>query len=195
MISEEEIAMTGIILSGGKNIRMGCNKAFVRIGDEKILDRTVRVFKELFQEIILVTNAPLEYLEYDIRIVTDIIKGKAALGGIYTGLFYASHSHAFVSPCDMPFLDKDFIEFMIKKIERYDIVVPRTAGGFQSLHAVYSRRCIPVMKRHIDKGNLKISDIYKKSRTSIIPPDVVTSFDRHGRMFLNVNSPEDLLHL
>ena len=160
--------MTGIILSGGKNTRMGLNKAFVRIGGEKILDRTFRIFKELFQEVILVTNFPLDYLDYDIRIVTDIIKGKAALGGLYTGLFYASHSHVFVSPCDMPFLNKDFIEFMIGRIENYDIVVPQTTGGFESLHAIYSRRCIPVMKRHIDRDNLKISNIYKKSRTLTI---------------------------
>jgi len=73
--------MTGIILSGGKNIRMGGeNKAFAEVGGEPIIDRTIRIFKEVFAEIILVTNSPLEYLDYDVQIVTDIIKGKAALG-------------------------------------------------------------------------------------------------------------------
>ncbi|NQU03803.1 MAG: molybdenum cofactor guanylyltransferase [Syntrophaceae bacterium] len=187
--------MTGIILSGGKNTRMGLNKAFVEVGGEKILDRTIRIFRELFQEIILVTNSPLDYLDYDIRIVADIIKEKAALGGLYTGLFYASHSHAFVSPCDIPFLRSDFIEFMIERIGNYDIVVPETTGGLESLHAIYSRRCIPIMKRHIDRGNLKINNIYKKSRTLTISQDVIKSFDPEERMFLNINSPEDLLHL
>ncbi|MBW2561746.1 MAG: NTP transferase domain-containing protein [Deltaproteobacteria bacterium] len=43
--------MTGIILSGGKNARMGENKAFIRVDGERIIDRTIRIFRELFDEI------------------------------------------------------------------------------------------------------------------------------------------------
>ncbi|MBW2674523.1 MAG: NTP transferase domain-containing protein, partial [Deltaproteobacteria bacterium] len=64
--------MTGIILSGGKNARMGENKAFIRVDGERIIDRTIRIFRELFDEIVLVTNEPLAYLEFDLKIVTDI---------------------------------------------------------------------------------------------------------------------------
>ncbi len=195
MIPREDEGMTGIILSGGKNARMGTNKAFLEIGGEKILDRTIRIFQELFQEIILVTNSPLEYLDYDIRIVTDIIKGKAALGGLYTGLFYASHRHAFVLPCDMPSIKIDFIRFMIEKIANYDIVVPQTTGGLEALHAIYSKRCLPVIKRHIEQDNLKINTIYKKSRTLTLSQKTVASFDPTEGMFLNINSSDDLLKL
>jgi len=187
--------MTGIILSGGKNTRMGTNKAFLEVNGERILDRTIRIFRDLFDEIILVTNAPLDYLDYDVRIVTDIIKGKAALGGIYTGLFYASHDHAFVSPCDLPFMRSDFIAFMMEQIGTYDIVVPETTGGVEALHAIYARRCMPVMKRHIEKDTLKIGAIYRKSRTLILPKETVSSFDPSETMFFNVNSPDDLQRL
>lgn len=187
--------MTGIILSGGRNTRMGTNKAFLEVGGERILDRTIRIFRELFDEIILVTNAPLDYLDYDIRVVTDIIKGKAALGGIYTGLFYASHEHAFVSPCDMPFMQRDFIAFMIEKIGTYDIVVPQTTGGLEALHAIYAKRCMPVIKRHMERDNLKINTIYRKSRTLTLSKETVSSFDPSEEMFFNVNAPDDLLKL
>lgn len=75
--------MTGIILSGGKNIRMGTNKAFIKVDGERLIDRTVRLFKDIFEEVILVTNSPLEYLDQDVKIVTDIIKGKSAMGGVF----------------------------------------------------------------------------------------------------------------
>ena len=106
--------MTGIILAGGKSSRMGTNKAFLTVGGERLIDRTVRIFKDIFHEVILVTNTPFDYLDQDCTIATDIIKGKGALGGIYTGLFFASHDHSFVSACDMPFLDKSFIKYMIE---------------------------------------------------------------------------------
>ena len=184
--------MTGIILSGGKNTRMGENKAFIRVGEERIIDRTIRIFRELFEEIVLVTNDPLAYLEFDLTIVTDIIKGKGALGGIYTGLFHASCEQAFVCPCDMPFLNIDFIRSMQERSAGYDVVVPVQPEGFQPLHAIYSRRCMAAMKRRIDEDRLKITGFYRKARGLEISSKAAALFDPDGRMFLNVNTPDDL---
>lgn len=184
--------MTGIILSGGKNSRMGTNKAFLEIGGERLIDRTTRIFKDIFKEIILVTNSPLDYLDHDGVIVADIIKGKGALGGIYTGLFFASHDHAFVSACDMPFLNKAFIEYMVRHTESYDIVVPKRADGLQPLHAVYSKQCLPAIKRVINQDKLKVTGFYKGLKTLEIPEDVMKSFDPEVKMFINVNTRGDL---
>lgn len=184
--------MTGIILSGGKNTRMGENKAFIRVDGERIIDRTIRIFGDLFEETVLVTNDPLAYLEFDLKIVTDIIKGKGALGGIYTGLFHSSCEYAFVCPCDMPFLNSDFVRYMQERAQGYDAVVPVQPAGFQPLHAIYSQRCMPFIRKCIDEDRLKITGFYKKVRVLEIPPEVTAPFDPEGRMFFNVNSPEDL---
>ena len=42
--------MTGIILAGGKNSRMGVNKAFLEINGIRLIDKVLSVFKELFSE-------------------------------------------------------------------------------------------------------------------------------------------------
>jgi len=187
--------MTGIILSGGRNTRMGENKAFIGVGGERIIDRTIRIFRELFDEIVLVTNDPVAYLDFDLKIVTDIIKRKGALGGIYTGLFHSSCPHAFVCPCDMPFLNADFIRHMQERAKGYDVVVPVETEGFQPLHAIYARRCMPAIKKCIDEDRLKVTGFYKKARVLEIPPEVTSSFDRTGKMFFNVNTPDDLERL
>jgi molybdopterin-guanine dinucleotide biosynthesis protein A len=184
--------MTGIILTGGKNTRMGENKAFIEIHGEKIIDRTIRILRDVFDEIILVTNNPMEYLDYDVKIVTDLIKGKSALGGIYTGLFYASGKHSFLCACDMPFLKGEFIEYMVEKIDSNDIVVPNPPDGYQPLHAIYSKGCLPRIRKFIDKDELKIRGFYKKAKTRVIAADEIEKFDPERRMFLNVNSREDL---
>ena len=184
--------MTGIILSGGRNARMGENKAFIEIGGERIVDRTIRIFREIFQEIVLVTNSPLEYLDLDVQIVTDIVKGKAALGGIYTGLFHSSCDHAFVCPCDMPFLNGDFIRYMTGRTKGHDIVVPAPLDGLQPLHAIYSRKCMPSIKKLIDEDRLKITGFYRNARVLEIPADMISTFDPEDRMFFNINSPDDL---
>jgi molybdopterin-guanine dinucleotide biosynthesis protein A len=184
--------MTGIILSGGKSSRMGANKAFLHVGGERLIDRTVRIFKEIFPEVILVTNSPLDYLDQDCTIATDIIKGMGPLGGIYTGLFHASHERIFMAACDMPFLNRVFIEYMMDHCADFDIVVPELPDGLQPLHAIYSRRCLPAIKRLIDKDQLKITGFYKGLKKLTIPEDVTKRFDPKGMMFINVNTEEDL---
>ena len=185
--------MTGIILAGGKAGRMGgINKAFIEVGGERLIDRTLRVYRTLFEEIIISTNSPLEYLEFDARIVTDIHRGKGPLGGIHAGLLHATCERAFVSACDMPYLSKAFIGHMIAQADRYDLVVPVTANGFESLHAIYSRKCLPVIESQIESGELKVSYLFKKFKTREIPVDEIRRFDPEGKVFANLNRPDDL---
>ncbi|HNY50030.1 MAG TPA: molybdenum cofactor guanylyltransferase [Smithella sp.] len=185
--------MTGIILSGGKNSRMGVNKAFLEINGVRLIDHILSVYRKIFSEIIIVTNEPLAYTEFpDTMIVTDIYKGKGSLGGIYTGLFYARNDYAFVAACDMPSLNIDFILFMMEQIGNYEIVVPELPEGFQALHAIYSRRCLPAIQKMILADKLKISGLFKDVRSSKITEDKIKPFNQDGRLFLNLNTPEDL---
>jgi molybdopterin-guanine dinucleotide biosynthesis protein A len=185
--------ITGIILAGGKNSRMGVNKAFLPIDGIRLIEKTLNIYRQIFNEIIIVTNDPLAYIEFaDAAIVTDIYKDKGPAGAIYTGLFYAKNSYAFVSACDMPYLNKDFILYMIDHRGRYDIIVPELPEGFQPLHALYSRNCLFAMKRMIDSDELKITGLYKEGRILRITEEKIKPFEKDGRLFLNLNTPEDL---
>ncbi|MBN1662777.1 MAG: molybdenum cofactor guanylyltransferase [Deltaproteobacteria bacterium] len=174
------------------NTRMGSNKSFIEVEGERLIDRTVRILKGIFTEVMIVTNSPLEYLDLGVQIVTDIFKGKGSLGGIYTGLFHASSDLSFVTACDMPYLNSSFIEYMVKMAGKYDIVTPAMTEGPQPLHAVYSRRCLPNIKNLMDQNKLKITGFYKGMDVLSISPETIRLFDPEGRMFFNVNSPDDL---
>lgn len=184
--------MTGIILSGGRSSRLGMNKAFLEIEGERLIDRTVKKFRGLFSEIILVTNEPLLYLDQDITLVTDIYKGKGPLGGLYAGLFYASFDYAFLCACDMPYLNPEFIRYMMGKVPEYDIVVPETADGFHPLHAIYSRRCLPTIKSLLLRDRLKMTGCFKGMKVLYVPETVIRRYDQQGWMFLNINTEQDL---
>jgi len=184
--------MTGIILSGGENSRMGVNKAFVVMDGERLIDRTLKIFKDLFHEVIIVTNAPLDYLDLDATIVTDIYPGKKALGGIYTGLFFASCPYAFVAACDMPYLNPRFIAWMMQQAPAYDLIVPQSPDGLEPLHAIYAKSCLPHMKRRIIQDRLKVTGFYKGLKCLTIQEAIQKNFDPDMRMFININTPEDL---
>jgi molybdenum cofactor guanylyltransferase len=188
--------MTGIILAGGKNSRMGTKKAFLTIDGVRLIDKILAVYQDVFAEIIIVTNDPLAYTEFfATTVVTDIYKEKGALGGIYTGLFFASHDYSFVAACDIPFLSKDFIIYLTEQVDKYDIVVPQLSDGFQPLHAVYSQNCLSPIKRLLIADKLKFTGFYKEMRLLSIPEEKIRPFNEDGRLFLNINTPKDLKHI
>jgi molybdopterin-guanine dinucleotide biosynthesis protein A len=185
--------MTGIILAGGKNSRMGTNKAFLKIDGIRLIDNILAVYKKIFSEIIIVTNEPLSYAEFtDTVVVTDIYKEKGALGGIYTGLFYATYDYSFVAACDMPFINEDFIIYLTRQVGKHDIIVPELSEGFQPLHAIYSRNCLSHIKKLLILDKLKIAGFYKEVCLLSITEEKIKPFNKDGRLFLNINSPEDL---
>jgi len=183
---------SGIILAGGESSRMGVNKAFIEVNGKRIIDATVELFGSLFPEVIIVSNAPLDYAYLNARIAADIIPQKGSLGGIYTGLFYSSYPHSLVAACDMPFIRREVIEYLIGRIDHHDVVIPHLSDGFHPLHAIYSRRCLPFMERLINEDNLKIINFFKKVRVREVKEKELIQFDPLLRSFLNVNAPEDL---
>jgi len=182
---------TGVILAGGLNSRFsGANKAFIQIGNKRIIDRIYDVFSELFVEIILVTNDPSKYLEWDLKIVTDIYPARSSLTGIHAGLFYATGSHAFIAACDTPFLKKELIETIICAVEpQLDIIIPETSAGMETLCAVYSKRCLKQIENQLDKQEYKIQGFFNKVRVIKISEDEIRAKDPELTSFFNVNTP------
>jgi len=188
----KEMKASGIILSGGGNSRMGVNKAFIEIKGKRIIDRISELLSSLFPEVIVVTNTPIDYACLNARIVTDIFPQKGSLGGIYTGLFYSSHPHSMVVACDMPFIRREVIEYLVGKIDHHDVVIPHLSDGFHPLHAIYSRRCLPFMERLINEDNLKIINFFKKVRVREVKEKELSRVDPDFRSFVNINTPEDV---
>ncbi len=185
---------TGVILAGGLSTRYGGrNKALLRVGGERILDRLFEVFDGLFAEILLVTNRPEEFLEWDAFIVTDLFSARSSLTGIHTGLFYAGQPHAFFAACDTPFLQRGVIEAVLERVEpAVDLVIPRSAAGLEPLCAAYSKRCLRAVEDHLRRGLFKIQWALAGKKIREVPEAVLRERDPDLRSFFNINRPEDL---
>jgi len=185
---------TGIILSGGLNKRFsGTNKALMQIGGKQILDRIYTVFSDIFEEIILVTNDPLKYVGWDLKIVTDIYPYRSSLTGIHAGIFYSTKTHSFITACDTPFLKKELIEAILSAVEpQMDIIIPETSTGLEPLCAVYSKRCQKPIENQLDKQEFKIDKFFSKVRMKKISEIALRPKDPELTSFFNVNTPTSL---
>lgn len=185
---------SGVILAGGRNTRFsGTNKAFLRLGGRRILDHICDLFSDMFSEILLVTNDPLPYLEWDLTIVPDLFPFRSSLTGIHSGLFFMSTPYAFFVSCDMPFVRRSMIEALFENAELpVDAVIPKTSKGFEPLCAVYSKRCLQFATRQLEKRQLKISKLFETVRTIHLTEDALRVHDPELASFFNINTPEEL---
>ena len=183
-----------MILAGGLNTRFsGINKAFVRVGGKRILDYVYDLCNDLFEEIILVTNDPLQYLEWDAVVTTDLFPIRSSLTGIHAGLFCATTPYAFFTACDSPFLTKEVAETIIDQIEpRFDVFIPKTSAGLEPLCAVYSKQCLKPVEQQLIQKKLKIHGFFENVRVKKIPEKIFLEKDPDLISFFNINTPEDL---
>jgi len=190
-----KLKCSGIILAGGQNTRFsGKNKALFHIGGKSIIDHIYSVFDKLFQEIILVTNDPLNYLEWDLNIVTDLFPVQSSLTGIHAGLFYATRPFAFITACDTPFLKKELAETIVRSIEPgIDIVIPETSKGLEPLCAVYSKKCIKPIERDIARQELRIQQFFRNVHIKHLSEKILRKKDPDLKSFININTPGDLV--
>ena len=187
--------VTCIILAGGTSRRMGQDKAFIQIEGVRLLDYVYGKCQELFSEIIIVTNQPHQYIEYQTPVVADEIQGTGSLGGLYTGLKRASNYYSFCVACDMPFLKPELITYLIENRLNSDVVIPKTRAGLEPLHAIYSKRCIKPIKTLLERGEFQIIKLLPEVHVHYCGEEEIKRIDPMLISFMNVNTKKDLYQI
>ncbi|MGF7185890.1 molybdopterin-guanine dinucleotide biosynthesis protein A [Desulfitispora alkaliphila] len=184
---------TGVILSGGKNSRMGRNKAFLTLDEKKsFIEKAVDTFNQVFDETIIVTNEPNKYENLKAKVVTDIIPQKGPLSGIHAGLVTAQNDYAFTIACDMPFVNRSLIELLVSEAPGYEIVVPQMGNYLQPLHAVYHKKCIKPIEQCLKENIKKIIAFYPWVKINFVSEEKMKSVTDLDKVFFNVNDLQTL---
>lgn len=179
-ILKEEICIkkTGVILAGGKNSRMGRNKAFLELNEKPFIEIAIEVFKN-FDEVIVISNNEELYSKYNVKVYNDIVKNIGPIGGIYTALEYAKYDIVTVA-CDMPYLNSEIVERIANEMDDKSVIAV-TNGKLQPLCSGYKKGIINKVSLCIEGNDLKLRSLIDKIDKSYI------YFDDED-LFFNVNT-------
>lgn len=183
--------VTGVVLAGGQSRRMGQNKALMPLGGERLVDRVVRILREVCAELLMVTNSPEAYTDTGLRMVGDVWPDKGSLGGIYSALYHITTPYCLVVACDMPFLQPASLRYLIEAIGNHDVVMPEVLGEQQPLHAIYARTCLAPIRRRLEADRLKIIGFLPDVRVRTVTAEELHPFDPELLAFQNLNTPEE----
>lgn len=185
----------GIILCGGKSSRMGSPKEWLEFGNERMLQRMSRILGELLDPVIVVAAADQEIptLDSTIQVVTDEFDSLGPLSGIYSGLKQIHRrgiGRAFVTACDCPFIQADFIRFLFQQIEADTQIVLTTDGQHHHvLSAVYDSSVYQSAEQLIEEQKLRPIRLTDLHPTKWIHLDAVRAVDPELLSLENMNSP------
>ena len=199
---------TGIILAGGENKRMPVLKAFIKINGEKIIERNLKIMRQLFKEIFIVTNQPELYLYLKTHLLGDVYDIRSPMTGIFTSLLNSLNNWVFISACYMPFINGELIKYMASKRDDYDAVVPksplrpllvkvmtrrgRRGDYIEPLFAFYSKQLMPSMEKAIFSNKTGIKDFLKDKKVKYISAEEIRDIDAKAMSFINLNTLKDM---
>jgi molybdopterin-guanine dinucleotide biosynthesis protein A len=184
--------VTGVILAGGGSSRMGSNKSLLLHMGNRIIEVIYRNLADLFEEVIIVTNTPELYPFLPCRKVPDIYSGQGVMAGIHAGLSRSREGAIFVVACDMPHLRGALIRHLATLADGVDVVMPVTVGGFEPLHAIYRKECLPVLEELLQNTeNRRVVALLSEVRVRKVIPEEIALFDPEFTSFDNINTPEE----
>ena len=169
---------------------MGVDKAFLTVAGMPMIEHVLRALRPVVRQIIIVTNSPARYRSYDARVVTDMLDQRGPLTGIYSGIRGSDSEYNLVVACDMPFLKPEFLAYLLEQAPGYDAVVPVVGELIEPLHAVYSRKLLPVIEERIREDERKIQGIFARANVRYVTEKEISRFDPERRSFINLNTPQ-----
>jgi molybdopterin-guanine dinucleotide biosynthesis protein A len=187
----KESGLAAAILAGGQARRLGgVNKGTLAIGDSQIVDRQLEALRQAVSTVFVVGTPAPAWSARGLEVVPDDLPGAGALGGIYTAIRRSPCARTLVVACDLPFLSPGFLQRMAAEPDA-DLVIPKSARGYEPLCAIYSRACAADIHARILRGALKASVLPEGVRVVELGPDIIATYDPEGLIFVNVNTPHD----
>jgi molybdopterin-guanine dinucleotide biosynthesis protein A len=187
-----EFGVTGFVLAGGKSSRMRSDKAFLRLGEETLLSRALKVASAVAQEVRIVGDAQ-KFASFG-QVVEDVYRERGPLGGIHAALSSSATEWNLMLAVDLPFAGPELLRYLVLRARESGAVVtvPRVGGGLQPLCAVYQRKFAEVAEQSLRDGKNKIDLLFASIETSVAEEDELLRAGFSAEMFWNVNTLEEL---
>jgi molybdopterin-guanine dinucleotide biosynthesis protein A len=189
--------ISGYIQAGGGSTRFGSDKALAIFDGESLLKRTAKLVEEICGTVTIVSSSAA-YDDSGISILQDAWPGAGPLGGIIMAIRETrNHSKApawsVIVSCDMPFLSREWLAFLCQRALESDaqVVVPESENGLEPLCACWRSDGLETLQTAFDLGVRRVSQAMKRLRMEVLDERAWKRFDSDGRLFWNMNTPED----
>ena len=188
MMDSKTKQINAYILAGGKSSRMGTDKGLLLFEGKAMIQYVIEQMQPIFEKLVIVSNNP-EYEKFGLEVIPDLIKDIGPAGGIYTALKHSDTQLNFMVSCDMPFITKEAITFIIENTNESQIILLENQGKLEPLFGIYSKDCEQIWLELIQQNTIKLQKMVSYFKLKIIPVENNEIFKES--FFKNINTKED----
>ena len=183
--------VTAFVLAGGKSTRMGQDKAFLKLQGRTLLERALDLAQAVCREVRIV-GSPQKFAAFG-AVIEDILPGRGPLAGIHAALKSSRTELNLLLAVDLPFMTPAFLHHLISQARATTAVVtvPRCAGGWQPLCAIYRRDFAAVAENSLNQGHNKIDPLFAQVSTRTLEEADLLQLGFSPELFRNLNTPEE----
>jgi molybdopterin-guanine dinucleotide biosynthesis protein A len=154
---------TLLVLAGGMSRRMGRPKAWLEVGDTKLIHWMAARLGPAFSEVIVSFNEPEQLQEHvSYRLVFDRRTNAGPLAGLEAGLTAARQEVTFVVAVDMPYVTVEVAEMAVAAARTSDAAIPRIGDRPEPVCAAYRRTALGAITSALDAGDLKLANLAER---------------------------------
>ena len=204
-MSDRSSLVAGIVLAGGRSMRMGAAKAGLEWHGSTLLRHAVGVVGRGVDGPVIVVRAPgqrLPPLPPQVVVVDDPVTGRGPLQGIATGLTAVAGLApvAVVCAVDLPLLHPAFLRRVGRELRAdaaLDVALPVARGHAPPLAAAYRTALAPRVVELLDHGRLRPGMLFERSlvtrldEAALLADPVLAAVDPQLDSLRNVNTPEE----
>ncbi len=180
-----------MVLAGGESRRLGSNKALLPLGERRVIEEVVERLQAVLQTVYLVVNDPEPFTYLGLPLVHDEVPHQGPLMGLYSGLLACPTPWALVVACDTPFLEPRLLQGMIEHQRHSPVLMPLVTGEPQPMPALYSKECIPAIRRLIERRRRALRGLVTESQVTLMEEAEVRRLDPELHSFFDVDTMED----
>jgi molybdenum cofactor guanylyltransferase len=178
------------ILAGGKSSRMGTNKALLLLDGKPLIARVAATARSVFGHVIVAADDSPAYSFLGLDCVGDVFRNCGPLGGIHAALVNTLEPALFVVSCDMPFVSRELLQYILAHHASAPAKVPVMDGRVHPLCGWYSRSILPALVKRLEENRLRVMEFVDEIGASRVPISSDLPFYNND-LFVNLNAPED----
>ena len=181
------------VLAGGQSTRMGADKASVEFEGRTLLAHALSLVKSICSEVRIVGSR--EKFAGLGEVVEDEFPQHGPLGGIHAALRASRSELNLMLAVDMPFVEIRFLEYLFEEAERHEsaiVTIPRAAGAWQTLCAVYRKPFADLAEQALLEGKNKIDPLFRGIEMRIVEERELKQQNFSPTSFRNLNTLEEL---
>ncbi len=169
---------------------MGADKAFLDWRGRPLIDHAHALARAVAGSVFIV-GCREKFGAYG-RVIEDAYADRGPLAGIHAALAASTVELNLILALDMPFIEPRFLEYLVAQAHAGSAVVtlPRVAGCWQPLCAVYRRAFLAAAEAALRAGRNKIDALFTGLPLRIVDDAEVRQLAFDPAMFDNLNTRE-----